>query len=76
MEKMVEYIVKGLVDFPDDVVVNSTQEGKSVLISVDVKAEDVGKVIGKGGRIANAIRSVTRALANRKGLQVSIKIGK
>lgn len=76
MEKMVEFIVKGLVDHPEDVVIKTTQQDREVQILVDVNPEDIGKVIGKGGRIANAIRSVARALANRQNLRVSIKIGK
>lgn len=74
MKEMIDFIVKGLVNFKDDVEITEVTEGNSVSIKVLVNKEDMGKVIGKGGKIANAIRTVARAVANRDNLYVNIKI--
>ena len=61
MKELVEVIAKALVDNPDEVVVTEKEEGKNVTIELHVAASDMGKVIGKQGRIAKAIRSVVKA---------------
>ena len=62
MEKeLVEFVVKSLVDAPDEVSVNVIEGEKSTILELKVAQEDVGKVIGKQGRIAKAIRSVVKA---------------
>lgn len=61
MDELVRYIVKSLVDSPDDVKVEMREEDDSYIIEVAVAAEDVGKVIGRQGRIAKAIRTVVKA---------------
>ena len=62
MEKeLVEFVVKSLVDAPDEVSVNVIEGEKSTILELKVAQEDVGKVIGKQGRIAKAIRTVVKA---------------
>ena len=60
MKELVEVIAKALVDNPDEVVVEETTEGKNVTVNLHVAATDMGKVIGKQGRIAKAIRTVVK----------------
>ncbi|MBQ3392391.1 MAG: KH domain-containing protein [Lachnospiraceae bacterium] len=74
MKALVELIAKALVDHPDEVVVNETQEGKTIRITLHVAPSDMGKVIGKRGRIAKAIRSVVKAAASRDDLRVDVDI--
>ena len=63
MKELVEVIAKALVDDPDSVVVNEREEKKTTILEVHVADSDMGKVIGKQGRIAKAIRSVVKAAA-------------
>ena len=74
MKELVEVIAKALVDNPDEVVVTEKEEGKNVTIELHVAASDMGKVIGKQGRIAKAIRSVVKAasLGDHKKVDVEI----
>ena len=65
MVTLVEYLVKSLVDHPEDVHVNAVEEGKNIAIELRVAPEDMGKVIGKQGRIAKAIRTVAKAAATK-----------
>ena len=60
MKELVEVIAKALVDSPDEVVVTESMKGEDILIELKVAAADMGKVIGKQGRIAKAIRSVVK----------------
>lgn len=74
MKELVEMIAKSLVDNPHDVVVTEIA-GESVLIlEIRVNGDDVGKVIGKDGRIANAIRTVVKAAAAKKEKKVTVEI--
>ncbi len=74
MKELVEYIVKALVDKPDEVNVTQT-EGESVtILEIRVAQDDVGKVIGREGRIANAIRTVAKAAAAKQKKRVTIEI--
>lgn len=66
MKELVEVIAKALVDEPDQVVVTEKVEGRTTVIEVHVAEGDMGKVIGKQGRIAKAIRSVVKAAAAKK----------
>lgn len=66
--ELTEFLVKGLVSNPDDVVVNETSSDNDVNIQVLVKEEDMGAVIGKGGKIANAIRTLVQASAYTNSL--------
>ena len=74
MKELVEVIAKALVDNPDEVVVTEKEEGKNVTIELHVAASDMGKVIGKQGRIAKAIRSVVKAAASKSDKKVIVDI--
>ena len=75
MEKdLVEYIVKSLVDVPDEVSINVVEGEKSTILELKVASEDVGKVIGKQGRIAKAIRTVVKAASARTGKKYTVEI--
>jgi predicted RNA-binding protein YlqC (UPF0109 family) len=71
---LVEYIVKSLVDLPDEVDVNVIEGEKSTILELRVASEDVGKVIGKQGRIAKAIRTILSASATRDGKRAVLEI--
>jgi hypothetical protein len=74
MKELVEILAKALVDQPDKVVVNMIEKDKSILIELQVAPEDMGKVIGKQGRIAKAIRAVVKAAATRQKKKVIVEI--
>ncbi|MGO5051325.1 KH domain-containing protein [Lachnospiraceae bacterium LCP25S3_G4] len=74
MKELVEVIAKALVDNPESVVVTEKQEGKTTIIELHVADSDMGKVIGKQGRIAKAIRSVVKAAASKEDKKVVVDI--
>ena len=74
MKDLVELIAKALVDHPDQVQVTEKETEKSIVIELRVAPEDMGKVIGKQGRIANAIRSIVKSAANREVKKVIVDI--
>ena len=74
MRELVEVIAKALVDNPDEVVVTERQEGRTTVVEVRVSEADMGKVIGKQGRIAKAIRSVVKAAAAKEDKKVIVDI--
>ena len=75
MEKdLVEYIAKTLVDDPSGVVVNAVEGDRSTILELKVAEGDVGKVIGKHGRIAKAIRTLLSASSTRSGKRVTLEI--
>ncbi|HJC05038.1 MAG TPA: KH domain-containing protein [Candidatus Enterocloster excrementipullorum] len=74
MKELVEVIAKALVDNPDEVVVTESQKGEDTLIELKVASADMGKVIGKQGRIAKAIRSVVKAAASKEDKKVIVEI--
>ncbi|KRQ86959.1 hypothetical protein ABG79_01149 [Caloramator mitchellensis] len=74
MKELVEIIAKALVDNPDAVVVNEIAGEQSVIIELKVAPEDMGKVIGKQGRIARAIRTVVKAAATKMNKRVVVEI--
>ena len=74
MKELVEVIAKALVDNPDEVVVTESLKGDDTLIELKVASSDMGKVIGKQGRIAKAIRSVVKAAASREEKKVIVEI--
>ena len=74
MKELVEVITKALVDNPDEVVVTEKQEEKATVVEVHVEESDMGKVIGKQGRIAKAIRSVVKAAAAKEDRKVIVDI--
>ncbi len=65
MEKLVELIVKELVDNKDDVAVTIAEDGEMTIVNVKVNEADLGKVIGKQGKTANAIRTLVKSIANK-----------
>ncbi|TJX67031.1 KH domain-containing protein [Soehngenia saccharolytica] len=74
MGELVEFIAKSLVDNPDEVRVNEIEGSQSVIIELRVAPEDMGKVIGKQGRIAKAIRTVVKAAAIKQNKRVVVEI--
>ena len=76
MEDLVRMIVKALVDTPEDVTVNTIEGERSVIFEVRVAPDDLGKVIGKGGRIANAMRTLVRAAGTKRKKSIWVDINK
>ena len=74
MKELVEVIARALVDYPEDVAVTETENDKSIVIELRVAQADMGKVIGKQGRIAKAIRSVVKAAAAKRDKKVVVDI--
>jgi predicted RNA-binding protein YlqC (UPF0109 family) len=74
MGSLVEVIAKALVTRPDDVQVTEEVDGKNIVVRLKVADEDIGKIIGKSGRIAKAIRTVVKAAAIKQNLRVSVEI--
>ena len=74
MKELVEVIAKALVDDPESVVVNEREEKKTTVLEVRVAESDMGKVIGKQGRIAKAIRSIVNAAAAEEDTTVIVDI--
>lgn len=74
MKELVEYLVKALVDKPEEVNIKETQGETVTILEIRVAPEDVGKVIGKEGRIANAIRTITKAAAAKERKKVTVEI--
>ena len=74
MKELVEVIAKALVDNPEEVVVTESMKGEDTLIELKVSPADMGKVIGKQGRIAKAIRSVVKAAASKEDKKVIVEI--
>lgn len=73
MKELIEYIVKSLVENPDQVTINETQGEQISIIEVKVAGTDMGKVIGKEGKIANAIRTVAKAAAGKEQRRVNVE---
>ena len=74
MKELVEYIAKPLVDHPDEVVVTEKETRKALIVELKVAPADMGKVIGRQGRIASAIRAVVNAAASRDDKRVIVDI--
>lgn len=74
MKELVEVIAKALVDNPDEVVVTEKEEGKNVTVELHVAASDMGKVIGKQGRIAKTIRTLVKAASSKDDKRVDVEI--
>ena len=74
MKELVEVIAKALVDNPEEVVVSESLKGDDTLIELKVAPADMGKVIGKQGRIAKAIRSVVKAATSKEDKKVIVEI--
>lgn len=74
MKELLEVIAKNLVEFPDKVVVKEITTDQSITLEIKVAPEDMGKIIGKQGRIAKAIRTVIRAVSTRENKRVIVEI--
>ena len=74
MKELIEIIAKALVDFPDEVVVVEKDDGRSITLELHVAPSDMGKVIGKQGRIAKAIRAVVKAASTKENKRVDVEI--
>lgn len=74
MKELVEVIASALVDSPEDVVVTETEDEKQIVMNLTVAPEDMGKVIGKQGRIAKAIRTVVRAAGSKGDKKIMVDI--
>ena len=73
MKELVEVIAKALVDNPDEVVVTETEKEDEIIVELKVASGDMGKVIGKQGRIAKAIRSVVKAASSKMEKKVIVE---
>ena len=74
MKELVEYIAKSLVDDPSQVTVTEIEGATSVILELRVAPEDMGRVIGRNGRVANAMRTLLRVLAAKQGKRVTLEI--
>lgn len=74
MKELVEFIAKSLVENPDEVIVNEVNGEQSIILELKVAPEDMGKIIGKQGRIAKAIRTVVKAAALKQNKRVIVEI--
>ena len=74
MKELVEYIAKSLVDDPSQVTVSEVEGANSLIIELHVASEDMGRVIGRGGRVANAMRTLVRVIAAKEGKRVTLEI--
>ncbi|MCI8585508.1 MAG: KH domain-containing protein [Lachnospiraceae bacterium] len=74
MKELVEVLAKALVDHPDEVVVTETEKDNTTVVELRVSSTDMGKVIGKQGRIAKAIRSLVKAAASKDDRKVVVEI--
>ena len=74
MKAFLEYVARSLVDEPDAVVVDLVEAGDEVTLTLKVGEGDMGRIIGRDGRIANAIRSLLRVMAARDGRHVELEI--
>ena len=75
MRELVEVLAQSLVDHPAEVTVQETEKDNEILLELKVAQEDMGKVIGKQGRIAKAIRAVVKAAASKTDKKVIVEIG-
>ena len=75
MKEIVEVIAKSLVDHPEAVAVDETQDDQEIILKLHVAEDDMGKVIGKQGRIAKALRSVVKAAATKENKRATVEIG-
>ena len=74
MKELVEVLAKSLVDYPEQVTVTETEQDNEILLVLKVASDDMGKVIGKQGRIAKAIRAMVKAAASRTDKKVIVEI--
>jgi len=73
-QSLLEFIVKALVDHPDDIQIKTVEGEKTAIIELKVHSEDIGKVIGKEGRIAMAMRTLLSAVTSKEGKRIKLEI--
>jgi len=74
MRELVEFLARALVDDPDAVAVEELEEDGDIILEITVAEDDIGRLIGRGGRIANAIRTLAKAAAVREDRRVIVDI--
>lgn len=74
MKELIEYIARSLVDHPDEVRVSESGGGSRIRVELSVAKDDMGRVIGKGGKVANSIRTLLRVAAEREGKQATLDV--
>ncbi|MGL4539976.1 MAG: KH domain-containing protein [Candidatus Rhabdochlamydia sp.] len=74
MKEFVEYIVKNLVDLPQEVQINEIMGQSSLIIEIAVAKSDIGKIIGKKGKTINAIRDLLKSVASRNQIRITLEI--
>lgn len=74
MKELVEIIAKSLVDHPEEIIVTEKETDKAIVVELKVASDDMGKVIGKQGRIAKSIRTVVKAAATKEDKKVIVEI--
>ena len=74
MKELIEFIAKSLVDHPEEVQVRQSGSGSRVRIELSVLKDDMGRVIGKSGKVANSIRTLLRVAAEREGKQATLDV--
>jgi hypothetical protein len=74
MKELIEYIAKSLVDDPSSVEVTEVEGATAMILELRVAQEDMGRVIGRGGRVANAMRTLLRVVAAKQGKRASLEI--
>ena len=73
-KELVEYIVTSMVDNPDQVSVSESDQQETIVLEISVASSDMGRVIGKGGRVVNSIRTLVQVLAAKQGKRVSLEV--
>ena len=74
MKELVEYIVTSLVDNPDEVAVAEVDNGSELVLELSVNSSDMGRVIGRNGRVINSIRTLVQVSAAKQGKQVAVEL--
>jgi predicted RNA-binding protein YlqC (UPF0109 family) len=76
VRNLVETMVKSIVDSPDEVIIKEEDTGRGFFYEISVAKDDIGKLIGKGGRIASAIRTISKASGAKHGVRVATNVMK
>jgi hypothetical protein len=74
MKELIEYIARSLVDHPDEVQVREMGGGSRIRLELSVARDDMGRVIGKGGKVANSLRTLLRVAAEKEGKQATLDV--
>lgn len=73
-KELVEYVVKSLVDYPDQVQVREVRGAAAIVLELSVAESDMGRIIGKQGKVINSIRAIVQVLAAKQGKRVNLEI--